>query len=84
MLIYQEQRHELRAKSDIDMVMDEIMIQKMYNASMSTPTGELRDDQSAITETSSTPACSTIVFKEKDLNRDWNNCSNQTDGKPSQ
>ena len=74
----------MRAQSDIDMVMDEIMIQKMYNASISTPTGELRDDQSAITETSSTPACSTIVFKEKDLNRDWNSCSNQTDGKPSQ
>ena len=84
MLIQREQQYGLRAQSDIDMVMDEIRIQKMYNASISTPTGELRDDQSAITETSSTPACSTIVFKEKDLNRDWNSYSNQTDGKPSQ
>ena len=84
MLICQEPRHELRAKSDIKMVMDEIRIQKMYNASRSTPTGELRDDITDITDISSTPECSTIVFKEKDLNRDCDSYLNQIDGKPSQ
>ena len=84
MLIQREQQYGIAAQKDIDMVMDDIWMQKLYNASRSTPTGELRDDITDITDISSTPECSTIVFKKKDLNRDWDSYLNQIDGKPSQ